>query len=122
MPAPSQIASTTSTVCHAIASTAAASAAAAVRSWPWAGASVAALLPADLALLTPHLKEVTLEARQVLHEIQDQVELALMRGGSAAQQAQWLPKLASGEVTAAVATVELDTTPTMIGRLALEKS
>jgi alkylation response protein AidB-like acyl-CoA dehydrogenase len=32
--------------------------------------------------------------------------LALLRGGSAAQQAQWLPKLASGEVTAAVAISE----------------
>jgi alkylation response protein AidB-like acyl-CoA dehydrogenase len=32
--------------------------------------------------------------------------LAVMRGGSAAQQAQWLPKLASGEVLAAVAISE----------------
>jgi alkylation response protein AidB-like acyl-CoA dehydrogenase len=32
--------------------------------------------------------------------------LALLRGGSAAQQAQWLPKLASGEVVAAVAISE----------------
>jgi alkylation response protein AidB-like acyl-CoA dehydrogenase len=32
--------------------------------------------------------------------------LALLRGGSAAQQAQWLPKLASGEVMAAAAITE----------------
>jgi alkylation response protein AidB-like acyl-CoA dehydrogenase len=32
--------------------------------------------------------------------------LALARGGSAAQQAEWLPKLAAGEVTAAVAISE----------------
>ncbi|HEX2816150.1 MAG TPA: acyl-CoA dehydrogenase, partial [Phenylobacterium sp.] len=32
--------------------------------------------------------------------------LALMRGGSAAQQAEWLPKLASGEMMAAVAISE----------------
>jgi len=32
--------------------------------------------------------------------------IALLRGGSAAQQAEWLPKLASGEVTAAVAISE----------------
>jgi len=32
--------------------------------------------------------------------------LALLRGGSAAQQAEWLPKLASGEVTAAAAISE----------------
>jgi len=32
--------------------------------------------------------------------------IALLRGGSAAQQAEWLPKLASGELTAAVAISE----------------
>jgi len=32
--------------------------------------------------------------------------IALLRGGSAAQQAEWLPKLASGEATAAVAISE----------------
>jgi alkylation response protein AidB-like acyl-CoA dehydrogenase len=32
--------------------------------------------------------------------------IALLRGGSAAQQAQWLPKLASGEILAAVALSE----------------
>jgi len=35
---------------------------------------LAALAPADLALLTPHFREVELTARELLHETQDEIE------------------------------------------------
>ena len=35
---------------------------------------LAELPPADLATLTPYLKDVTLGAREILHETQDEIE------------------------------------------------